>query len=461
MSRRLQHAGTAIFCRDVSRYREDFGTVFGPDLVRGCLQRGGAAGIHHQRHARPGEGLGAPAAQTLGRRADKRPFSPNSQIHYVFSNFIDWGLAFPPDLGNKVQLWSGFCHSEAVTFCLRGPGGRLMTMIQKQDNPTTQSLQVFRADSFSCSDGVAEGEALSFADELVMDDVYMLANGARRERLSLVLGDGPRSFTIGAKSGVGAAGRRVHLDSCLTLMAPDSTTCEILILVEVENGGVEDIYLLPLAPLTAETEYRLVGFDREIAARRFAEVACVSFCRGTHITMASGEQRRIEDLRVGDKVLTRDDGPQAIRWIGQTTVRAIGAFAPIVIRKGTLHNENDLWLSPDHRIFVYQRQDRLGAGRAEVLVKVRHLVNGTSVIQEDGGFMDYFQLLFDQHQIIYAEGIAAESLLIDQRTRPALPSGAADRGRHEYRAHLNYEVSERLLSSGDTVEKLRRASRSD
>lgn len=334
-------------------------------------------------------------------------------------------------------------------------------MIVGRDTATTQSLQVYRANVFVCSDGVAEGDPISFADELVMDDIYMLAFGAARQRLSIVLGRGPRSFTVAADSAAGGVGRQVHLDSCVTLMAPDSTTCEILVLVEVEDGGVEEVYLLPLVPLSEETEYRLVGFDREVAARRFAEVACVSFCRGTHITLASGEQRHIEELQVGDRVLTRDDGPQAIRWVGQTTLRAVGEFAPVVIRKGALHNENDLRLSPDHRIFVYQRQDRLGAGRAEVLVKVRHLINGSTVVQEDGGFMDYYQLLFDQHEIIYAEGIAAESLLIDQRTRPALPPDATNRGRHEYRAHLNYEVSERLLVSGDAVEKLRRASRSD
>ena len=334
-------------------------------------------------------------------------------------------------------------------------------MTADQDRPTTQSLQVFRAAAFRCADGVAEGDAMSFADELVMDDIYMLHERAQRVRLSLILGDGPRSFTVAPDSAAGGAGRQVHLDSCVTWMAPDSTTCEMLVLVEIEEGGVEEIYLLPLVPLVADTEYRLVGFDRDVAAQRFAEVACVSFSKGTHITLASGEQRRIEDLQVGDKVLTRDDGPQEVRWIGQTTLRAVGEFAPIVIRRGALHNENDLLLSPDHRIFIYQRQDRLGAGRSEVLVKVRHLVNGESVVREDGGFIDYYQLLFDDHQIIYAEGIAAESLLIDQRTRPALPPEAAASGRHGYRAHLSYEVSERLLADGNAVEKLRRASRSD
>ncbi|SMY07814.1 Hint domain-containing protein [Flavimaricola marinus] len=336
-------------------------------------------------------------------------------------------------------------------------------MTQAQDIAATQSLPVYRASDFRVTDGVAEGEAMSFADELVMDDIYELGRRATRGRLSIVLGDGPRSFTVAQGSALGKTGHSVYLDSCVTLMAPDSSTYEVLILVEVEDGAVADIYILPLASLEPDIEYRLVGIDRDAAGTRFAEVACVSFSRGTHITMASGEQRPIEALQVGDRVLTRDDGPQEIRWIGQTTLRAVGDFAPVVIRKGTLHNENDLLLSPDHRIFVYQREDKLGAGRSEVLVKVRHLVNGTSVVRQDGGFVDYFQLLFDEHQIIYAEGIAAESLLIDQRTSPALPDAARSqvKGAHSRRAHANYEVGAKLMETPDAVDLLRRASRSD
>ena len=245
-------------------------------------------------------------------------------------------------------------------------------------------------------------------------------------------------------------------------MGADSTTYEVLVLVEVEDGALEATYLLPLANLEADKNYRLVGVNRDAATTRFAEVACVSFTRGTHITMASGEQRAIENLSVGDKVLTRDDGPQAIRWIGETTLRAVGEFAPIVIAKGALHNENDLLVSPDHRLFVYQREDKLGAGRSEVLVKVRHLVNGDSVYRRDGGFVDYFQLLFDDHQIIYAEGIAAESLLIDPRTRAAVPddvrAASGTRDTHAHRPHLDYEVQEKLLEQPDAVELLRKAS---
>lgn len=332
-----------------------------------------------------------------------------------------------------------------------------------------QTVLIYPADDFRVADGVAQGEAVSFADELVLDDIYWLSSRATRSRLSLQIGDGEPRFRV-ASGELGKPGNPVYLDCCLTLMGRDGLTYEALILVEVEAGGVEAggvgaVYFLPLAPLSPKTDYRLVGIDRHAATTRFAEVACVSFTRGTRITMASGQQVPIEDLMAGDRVLTRDDGAQEIRWIGQSTLRAVGSFAPVMIRKGALHNENDLIVSPDHRLFVYQRQDRLGAGRSEVLVKVRHLINGETVVQLDGGFVDYFQLLFDDHQIIYAEGIAAESLLIDPRTDAALPDAVTrplkgNRGGHRHRAHQDYEVQESLLSAPDAVDLLRRASSS-
>jgi hypothetical protein len=329
----------------------------------------------------------------------------------------------------------------------------------------TQSLPVYLASDFIVTHGVAEGDHLSFADELMMDDVYGLSENALRQRLTLSMNDTPRHFTIAPGGAAGIEGNLVVMDCCITLMVPDGTTYEALVLVEVENNEVAEIYLLPLGTLVPDTPYRLVGVDRDAAATKFSEVACVSFTKGTKITMADGAQTPIEDLRVGDKVLTRDSGAQEIRWIGQSTTRATGAFAPVVITKGTLHNENDLVVSPDHRIFIYQRQDRLGAGRSEVLVKVRHLINGTSVYQRDGGFVDYYQILFDEHQIIYAEGIAAESLLIDHRTKGALPEALKDRldqalNTHEQSHHANFEVTESMMAMPDAVELLKRASSS-
>lgn len=182
---------------------------------------------------------------------------------------------------------------------------------------TMQTVAIMRSDDFRVTEGVAEGEGISFADELVMDDIYQLSAAATRVPLSLTMGEDPGGFIIDASTAIGKPGNTVYLDSCITLMGTDSTTYEVLVLVEVEDGGLEATYLLPLATLEADKNYRLVGVNKDSAATRFAEVACVSFTRGTHITMASDERRPIENLSIGDKVLTRDDGPQAIRWIGE------------------------------------------------------------------------------------------------------------------------------------------------
>ena len=326
------------------------------------------------------------------------------------------------------------------------------------------TIAVLTSNDFVVTDGVAEGEGISFMDELVLDDVYQLPKDTVRKML-LYENTNDNGYLIAEGSGVGTAGNRLFLDCCITLMAPDSTTYEALILVEVENDTAAGIYMMPLAYFKDQYDYRLVGADRDTAAVKFGDVACVRFARGTHITLASGAQVPIEDLKAGDRVLTRDAGPQEIRWIGNTTLRAVGDYAPVVITEGALFNTRDLVLSPDHRLFIYQREDRLGAGRSEVLVKVRHLINGDSVYQQDGGFVDYFQILFDDHQIIYAEGIAAETLLVDARTRAALPddvtsgSGAA-RQDHRDTPHQDFEVTESLANRPDVVALLKHASSS-
>ncbi|WP_417247934.1 Hint domain-containing protein [Celeribacter sp.] len=323
-----------------------------------------------------------------------------------------------------------------------------------------QNLSVYRAHDFRVVDGANLGDPVGPAFDLELADVYALKKHTARERLALRMDDS--SLYIGDDSGVGVAGAQVHLDCTATFIAGDGATVEALILVETDvHGHMEACYLLPFAPIDPQQTYSLVKIDHDTPRARLAEVACVSFTRGTLITMANGKQVPIEELRVGDKVLTRDHGPQEIRWIGEQTARATGAFAPIRIKAGTLNNENDLIVSPNHRIFIYQRRDTIKAGRAEVLVKARLLVNGVNVVRSDGGFVDYFQLLFDNHEIIYAEGIAAESMFVDSRVKPYLPAdvqahlGANNHG--SARPHA-VEILDGALDSASAADLLRTAS---
>ena len=327
----------------------------------------------------------------------------------------------------------------------------------------SQRLPVYQAEQLRVTDGANLGDVLSFADELVADDIYELRYGAVIKSLSIQVGDGVH-YSISDESGLGTPKASLVVDSVLTVMPPTGETVEILVLVEVDSDGhVVQIYATPLSPLIEKTPYTLVGIDREGARLRMAQMACVSFTRGTRITLATGEQCPVENLKLGDRVLTRDDGPQEIRWIGSLTIRAVGEFAPILITAGTLNNAGDLMVSPDHRLFIYQRRDQIGAGRSELLVRARHLVNGDTVKVAEGGFVDYFQILLDTHQIIFAEGISAESMQADERTRAVLPTDmeqalqAPSSGQEAVR-HQAFEVNEKLLSRPDAVDLLRRAS---
>ncbi|MEO0865270.1 MAG: Hint domain-containing protein, partial [Pseudomonadota bacterium] len=203
------------------------------------------------------------------------------------------------------------------------------------------NLPVLRAEDVRVTDGANIGDVLSCGDELLLDDIYTLASGAEPFRLSLHVTD-QAHMTVAEGSAIGVRGATIHLDCAITLMPTDGEVVDAIVLVEVDDdGAIAAIYLLPMAPLGPRTPYALVGIDRKGARERLAQMACARFTRGTHITMASGAQIPIEHLNVGDRVLTRNDGVQDVRWIGQSTVRAVGDFAPIRITAGTLNNLHD------------------------------------------------------------------------------------------------------------------------
>jgi len=135
-------------------------------------------------------------------------------------------------------------------------------------------------------------------------------------------------------------------------------------------------------------------------------VAC--FTHGTLIATSEGE-RPIEDLVAGDLIITLDHGYQPIRWIGNTTVEATGRLAPIAIEAGTLGNTRRLLVSPQHRMLLKVWQADLYFGHSEMLAAARMLVNDTTIRPQEGGKVTYYHMLFDAHEIVYAEGAPSES----------------------------------------------------
>lgn len=133
------------------------------------------------------------------------------------------------------------------------------------------------------------------------------------------------------------------------------------------------------------------------------------FTPGALIATEHGE-RAVEDLHVGDRVFTRDHGLQTIRWVGQRLVQADADRAPIVIDPSVVHGMTaPLRVSPQHRMLFQGYRAQLLFGESEVFVSAKHLVDGMAVRQDPGGWVMYIHLMFDCHEVIFANGAPTES----------------------------------------------------
>jgi len=139
--------------------------------------------------------------------------------------------------------------------------------------------------------------------------------------------------------------------------------------------------------------------------------------RGTLIETPDGPVP-VEELRIGDAVLTKDNGAQAVRWVGsrqvtETELAADTTLRPIVIEPGALGTDlprRRLSVSPQHRVMIADWRAELHFGETEVLVPAKALVNGKSVrVDHSQKPVEYFHVLFDRHEVMFTEGLPTES----------------------------------------------------
>jgi hypothetical protein len=197
--------------------------------------------------------------------------------------------------------------------------------------------------------------------------------------------------------------------------------------IGTELGGRYSVLLMPLA--RADGTYPTFSLAKSYTAQavqplgRAADAvayppAVTCFGMGTMIDTVSGPCP-VETLRPGDLVLTRDGGPQPLRWQGGSHVTAQGLgerpnLRPILIRAGALgagSPNRDLVVSPQHRVLVRSRIAHRLFKDGEILVAARHLIGlpGIEVTVPAGG-ITYFHLLFDRHEIVMSDGAWSESL---------------------------------------------------
>jgi hypothetical protein len=155
------------------------------------------------------------------------------------------------------------------------------------------------------------------------------------------------------------------------------------------------------------------------------------FAPGTRIATLRGAVA-VEDLRIGERVLTAEGMELPVRWLGVQTVATRFAdpirVRPIRLRAGALAENlprRDLLLSPGHAVFI------MGT-----LVEAAALVNGTTIVRETSApeRFRYYHIELPTHALVMAEGVPAESFLglaeptafDNTAERPALPDGVTE-----------------------------------
>lgn len=185
----------------------------------------------------------------------------------------------------------------------------------------------------------------------------------------------------------------------------------------VNSGGRLSVAYTAGDPESGVVTFYNSGGD-ETGTTAFSEIESVipCFTPGTLIATPKGE-RKVEDLIAGDRVITRDNGIQAIRWIGRRDLNsdelaAAAHLQPVLIRQGALGNglpERDMMVSPNHRVLVANDKTALYFEDREVLVAAKHLIGLAGVDRVVTSSVSYIHFMFDQHEVVLSDGAWTES----------------------------------------------------
>lgn len=170
------------------------------------------------------------------------------------------------------------------------------------------------------------------------------------------------------------------------------------------------------APLIPGRSYETVSVESDsppVENTAQADPERLGLMAGTLIMTTKGEIP-VEALQPGDRVITRDRGMQPVRWIGRHTDKSDAPLAPVAFAPGTLKNARTLFVAPGTGVVVKGAEALANYGVKEALVPARTISAKGVIGQDRAGQIDYIQLAFERHEIVYAEAAAVESFLIDQ-----------------------------------------------
>ncbi|MTI01839.1 Hint domain-containing protein [Roseibium sp. RKSG952] len=228
---------------------------------------------------------------------------------------------------------------------------------------------------------------------------------------------------------------RLTLDTALRT-ASNSNAGQEGFVVEILDSGGNVIASMTVLPTTnsfqsisldvnfpSAGDYTLrfteLGLDDSLGAIVDNIKLIVCFCQGTQIETEFGE-RPVETLRIGDMVMTQN-GLKPLQWIGKRSLNATDLaihpkLHPVRIGVGALGNglpNRDLLVSRQHRMQTSSVVANRMFGTPDVLVSAIKLTELPGIEIDQGlESVTYYHLLFDAHEIIFANGAPSESLLL-------------------------------------------------
>ena len=347
----------------------------------------------------------------------------------AFSGGVDGGNAIGGSAVSTLELATG-----SATGTLSGLGSRFINFAQVTvDAGATWALTGGNTLVSGATLGgsgvltIAAGGTLDVAGTVASGPTIALAGTAAE----LLLTPGSFSATIGMQPG-----GTIVLDGIT-----DATNATVLagntLEVSRSGGPAIDLRLDPTQDFSSDLFHVSTSGSTALLTE---SPPC--YLAGTLIRTEAGEVP-VEQLRVGDRVITRDGSAKPIRWIGHRSYAgAVPAglrdVVPVSIEAGALADgvpARELTVSSRHALYL-----------DDVLVPAERLVNGRSIRRRpDIDPIRYFHIELERHDVIFAEGAPAESF-VDCDSRSAFHNAA------EYDALYPGDPGERWVFCAPRVE---------
>ncbi|GKY88379.1 Hint domain-containing protein [Sinisalibacter aestuarii] len=226
---------------------------------------------------------------------------------------------------------------------------------------------------------------------------------------------------IGLQTG-GAGGADYRFDDPVFQLGFDVTDgfrAYTVMLVELGRGAAPLILFADVVP-PPDTDLWVVRAQMEAAEthrQTDQPSGVICFTPGTMIRTEDGAVP-VEEIEEGDRIQTKDNGLQEVLWKGEKRISGARLYAmpelrPIRLRAGALgidRPEEDLIVSPSHRMLVTGDKARALFNTDEVLVTARDLVDDRYVVRDLMlAEVTYVHLLLPRHEVVFANGLETES----------------------------------------------------